>query len=403
MLVGCGRIAFDARTGDGGSGDASAADAGVDVIDPVGMLDPGFGAGGIVQPSSGAESIGRAVLAQSGRLVVAGIDFTMPSARLAVIAVDDAGVLDPQFATNGELFALPSTGTSGFGYGLTSLPGGEMLVVGDGFVSTDDDFLVAKIDAAGALVTAFGGVDGFISVDMFANDTAQRAVVVNNTAYACGNADYSADMRFAIAAVRLDTGAPDLTFGGTGQYKLNDTAGSDECLDLVFDGTDLIATGRYDDDVALYHVSLAGTVTPFTTGRLGSPRSISRLASGSYLAVGATGGTGFLMRFDANLALDQTFGTQGVVMVPNDSYNDHVVDALGRIIAVGRRNGFIPVVTRFLPDGTLDTSFAASGRFELTAVPAGDLGAVVIDEVGRIVAVGHSDDGTNRMMILRFQ
>src|SRR5262245_3929683 len=65
--------------------------------------------------------------------------------------------------------------------------------------------------------------------------------------------------------------------------------------------------------------------------------------------------------------LDPSFGTGGRVVVPlpsSASLSDVAIRSDGRILAAGH-SGTMGVVTRHLPDGTLDPDFGGGGRVDL--------------------------------------
>src|SRR6266566_6132870 len=97
--------------------------------------------------------------------------------------------------------------------------------------------------------------------------------------------------------------------------------------------------------------------------------------------------------------LDPTFGTTGMVMTDinrsTDIANAVAIQADGKLVVVGqtyKQNDFSNedfVVTRYNPDGTLDTTFGRGGKVRtdfpgLAAVPS----SVVIQPDGKIVVAG---------------
>ncbi len=114
--------------------------------------------------------------------------------------------------------------------------------------------------------------------------------------------------------------------------------------------------------------------------------------------------------------LDTTFGTGGKVMIDfdgnptagqpdQDSGLDMVVQPDGKIVVVGE--SFVATTdsafsaTRLNVDGTLDTTFAANGKFLLNVVPAVSERAygVAIQPDGKIVIVGRSNSPRQRIVV----
>ena len=72
------------------------------------------------------------------------------------------------------------------------------------------------------------------------------------------------------------------------------------------------------------------------------------------------------MRFNADGTLDTTFGTGGLVQIDFDQFAA-VLQSDGKIVTAGSfldvdpfQRGF--ALARFLPDGSLDTTFGTDGR-----------------------------------------
>ncbi len=124
-------------------------------------------------------------------------------------------------------------------------------------------------------------------------------------------------------------------------------------------------------------------------------RDLVRLPDGKLLAGGGSGGSGagILTRFLADGALDETFGSQGIVRTERSLWAKLMPQADGKIVAFGS-SGRDAAVARFNPDGTLDAGFGQGGirvldvrgQFRKTEASLEARGAGV-DSQGRIVAV----------------
>ena len=105
-------------------------------------------------------------------------------------------------------------------------------------------------------------------------------------------------------------------------------------------------------------------------------------------------GEGGIVRFLADGSLDATFGTEGRVQYPFHA-SSIAIQANGSIVVGGgtaQNNSVDFVVSRYLTNGTLDTSFHADGHAQVsfggTIEYAND---VAVQANGRIVVVGRSD------------
>jgi uncharacterized delta-60 repeat protein len=134
-------------------------------------------------------------------------------------------------------------------------------------------------------------------------------------------------------------------------------------------------------------------------------------ASGNIVAVGS-GGTParlVLVRYRPDGVLDSSFSDDGIVVapvtVPVGDRADVAIDDVGNIVVVGTDSDANSLaVVRFLPDGTLDTSFSDDG-VAMAQVETYDTGghSLVIDGSGRIVVSGTVDNGSNDdVVVMRF-
>jgi uncharacterized delta-60 repeat protein len=117
-----------------------------------------------------------------------------------------------------------------------------------------------------------------------------------------------------------------------------------------------------------------------------------------------------LARFNADGTLDASFGSGGIVVTPvapgdnNDviTTNGLTIDAAGRILVTGQANvgagvgGVDFAVARYLPGGSLDSSFGGDG-IVTTAVAPGDnfdtASGAAIDDDGKITTGGVAESG----------
>ena len=111
-----------------------------------------------------------------------------------------------------------------------------------------------------------------------------------------------------------------------------------------------------------------------------------------------------LARYNLNGTLDSTFGTTGVITTSFGTGVDEahavLVQPTGKIVAVGfsrqaaTHNDF--ALARYLPGGTLDTTFGTGGSVltDLQSSSDDQALAAVVQPDNMIVAAGTSDNGT---------
>ena len=117
----------------------------------------------------------------------------------------------------------------------------------------------------------------------------------------------------------------------------------------------------------------SGGFLPLAPARFSSPTGVVIDAQGRML-IGVTLEDGTLLRTRAAVlrllpdgTLDPSFGSGGVAAVPppapyrTTTGEAFAVDSQGRMVIAGEVDDDIPAVTRLLPDGTLDPSFAGGG------------------------------------------
>jgi uncharacterized delta-60 repeat protein len=225
---------------------------------------------------------------------------------------------------------------------------GRILVGGDSTTTggVENDFLVTRLTAAGAIDPTFGGGDGRVTAAFAGNDQLNAlAVLADGRILAAGAED----------RLRVATGGGDLGDFAVARFT---SAGA---LDPSFGGGD----GKVTTDFG----------GPFGAYDLG--HDLALLSGGKFLVSGIAGSSFAVARYNADGSLDTTFspgGTEGGgrVALPFDAYQgvDSFVkphtaidlDASGRIVLAGgadggnRRDALFGVV-RLTPDGAPDPTF----------------------------------------------
>jgi uncharacterized delta-60 repeat protein len=211
-------------------------------------------------------------------------------------------------------------------------------------------------------------------------------------------------------------GDPDTSFSLDGKATTNFTTGFDSVSAVLIQSDDkIVAVGMAAGSggrIALARYMQDGSIdTSF--GAAGTGRVLTNLtsgfdaafdgtldAAGNIVAVGRAGLAGgrfSVVRYTPAGALDTTFGGgDGKVLTDFTTGDDFAfgvaIEPLGeKIIAVGRGggNGGRIALARYLPDGTLDTSFGAAGNGKvMTNITSGDDRADAVDLSGGKILVG---------------
>lgn len=176
---------------------------------PDGSLDSGFGTGGKVTLLVDSNCRANAVAIQplDGKIVVAGNAFTGTGNNFLVARFETDGDPDATFGSSGavslHLTALPVE----FGNALALEDDGQIVVAGQAYSNLNgalNDFLVARYDADGDLDTSFG-TGGFRQIDFNPDEEAARAVAIqpDGKIVAAGFTFQNNTSDYAVA--RLDT------------------------------------------------------------------------------------------------------------------------------------------------------------------------------------------------------
>jgi uncharacterized delta-60 repeat protein len=200
--------------------------------DDTGALDPDFGAAGIVTlPIGTMVSVADLVLQSDERIIAVGTQ-TASDTRIALARFDTGGMLDPTFGTGGVTTTL--VGTSSEGRGITRLAGDGLAVAG----TSDNRFLIARYDASGILVPSFGSGGTVTTVVTPSSDYLRAITSQSDGKLLVIGATALAGVRALTVARYTTAGALDVTFGSGGIVY--------EDFGLFSEGTDLqvLADGK---------------------------------------------------------------------------------------------------------------------------------------------------------------
>ncbi len=194
---------------------------------------------------------------------------------------------------------------------------------------------------------------------------------------------------------------------GTGGVVVAPVVASAYAVALQADGK-IVAAGIAARDFHLTRYKPDGTLdtsfglngyvtTDFGDGGLDSARVVVVQPDGKLVAAGIArggpGGSDFgLARYNADGSLDTSFGVGGKVVTDLNGYYESamalVLQPDGKLVALGGPGGFL--LARYNSDGTLDSSFGAGGRANVS----GGLGmGLALQPDGRIVAAGQGSTG----------
>jgi uncharacterized delta-60 repeat protein len=333
------------------------------------------------------EIAGDLAIQPDGKIVVVGTTLfqNRPSYDFAVVRYNANGNLDTTFDNDGQFGSndgIQTTdifnGSSDWARGVALQSDGKIVVVGTTFIDDDWDIAVVRYNYDGTLDETFD--DDGLSFDL---DGIQTTDIFD------GSEDYAVAVAIQSDGKIVVAGTVDL-YGGDEfdlallRYNPNGT------LDTTFD-----VRGLYDHD---------GIVTD-SFGETLKVRDLAIQDDGKIVVFGSVYADStdslLVVRYLPNGDLDRDFGTHGyaTVSVPGASElyaGGMVIQRDGKIVVTGEAdNG--SVVTRLLPDGTLDLT-AGTRKF------SGDsLGLdVAMTNDGKLLLVGPSNyDGGADFTVLR--
>ena len=352
-----------------------------------GSLDSTFGSGGIVTNVFAPGAIGSwatavldgGTLGTGRRITVAGSGSSGGGVTYFGMArFLNGGTLDTTFGGGSGMAAL-SFGSGHVDQANTLvMQAGEYILAGESYADTNynnNNVAAARFTSGGLLDTGFGNA-GVVSFDFAGQSYAQAAAIQpDGKIIAVGG---TAPSSFALVRYSAD-GSLDPSFGALGRVTTVIGLGSSaNAMQLQPDGR--IVTAGY-----FYFTNFSGTVLGLALAR--------HNADGSLDTSFGTGGK-----------ITTTFGTS------YDFATGLALQADGKIVAVGNtqvdsvNHVFNIAVARYTANGLLDTSFSGTGKL-VTQVAGGQsmAGAVVVQTDGKILVGGYGQVGTaTNFALLRF-
>lgn len=329
----------------------------------------------IISVNSMSDHATSVAIQADGKIVVAGSSQSFTSVTdFTVIRLSSGGQLDSTFGLGGiKLVAPTANGNGAMGMALQTIDGQEKIVVaGYGQGQSQPVMAFVRLNSNGELDPNFGtgGIATISSTSAmeYAYDVAiqngggeNKIVGAGYSRFNLGGGSYRDD--FAVVRL-LSNGTPDAGFGTVGKVRtqMAGTSGARGVVIQRVDQTEKIVAGGYTFRAGANDFSLA--------------------------------------RYNADGALDTTFGTQGRAYLDiagnkEDQIQDLLIQPDGKMIGVGwTRTAFSApgqdfALARFNADGSLDKSFGACGKVVTDLGSDTDIaygGALAPD--GRVIAVG---------------
>jgi uncharacterized delta-60 repeat protein len=401
-----------------------------------GSLDRSFNGTGIVTTViDGSVAAGAAMAIQAdGKIVVVGASQRNAHDSMALIRYNPDGSVDQSFGEAGKVITSFS---EQWARATSVVVQPDQKIVVAGYTETGEVVgLIIRYNQNGSLDQTFNGT-GIVRTDVPTGGWAGIYSVKlqpDGKIVAAGFGGPLSAHAFAVFRYNPD-GTPDTTFNLTGQIltiigNIYDTAsalaiqpdgrivvaGSVQVVDVRGRSQLIFCVVRYNDDGTLdSSFNHSGKATTFIAYH-DAAQSVAIQPDGKIIVGGWSynGSTEdfALARYSPNGTLDRSFNGTGTVTthVGNSSYCFSLaLQGDGKIIAAGRINLFgfqnHSALVRYLPDGSLDTTFNQTGKIiTLIGNYSDQVGAVAFQPDGKIVVAGSSADtnGEGRFAVARY-
>ena len=405
-----------------------------------GILDTSFGSSGLVQLASGTfdDKIHDMVVQPDGKIVLAGYSYT-ETYNFIVVRLNTNGSLDDTFGNNGVVVLPfgsinPGSLSGDKAYSVDLAPDGKIVIAGETTgEGSKSNVGIVKLLSNGTLDSTFGD-NGMISIPIPSANAYTRSCVVDDKSniYVTGGA-YSSN-QFDVFVIKCDRyGQLDASFGESGivvypVYPFQNDLANKILLDkngkIMIAGT---AYNKTNEDYLVMRFNKNGTLdTTFSEngfevfgffgsfneqcyGMIIQPDEKIVLAghsNNSYYDV-------ILTRLESNGNLDLGFGSSGIVYTDHGTSvdvaqaTDLVLQPDGKIIVGGlavlsQRTHYN--MTRYNPEGAIDTSFGNNGFVYTNFTQNSDdqALAMALQEDGKILLAGQTYDGQGFISAARY-
>jgi uncharacterized delta-60 repeat protein len=406
------------------NGSATASDFHLLRLEPNGELDKSFGSnGGIVffDFSQTNDQAFGAVLQPDGKIVLVGSTAVGNRSDFAFARFKADGQLDTSFGTNGKVTRSIEYSYDEYLRDVTLQPDGKIVAAGYMDNGGNRDIAVLRLNSDGTSDLSFG-TDGLFIASQTITDTATAVHIQPDgkilvTGFAMNGAAID-----DFCALRLtSTGTFDTTFGNAGLVTTGIVAGgSDQSYDSVLlSNGSVLLVGAAEGRIVMVRYLTDGSLDPsfggtgIVTATLGNPEAqasgVILHSDGSIFLAGSllyspTDRDLAIFKFRGDGLLDESFGPAGIETTgfgwTRDVAHDLVIQPDGKIVATGpsRINSASTIdkfaVARYLPNGTLDASFAAFGKSTFFVSNGTDVpNSVALQSDGKIVIVGSAGTG----------
>ncbi|KAA5536947.1 T9SS type A sorting domain-containing protein [Taibaiella lutea] len=387
-------------------------------------LDPGFGTGGRVRTivAGKVQAIARQ---NDGKIITAGTSYLDISNHFQLMRFNADGKVDSTFGLNGVVQTPISFMSAAEAIAIQ--PDGKILVGGTyqtGDFANIYHFVITRYKADGTPDSTFG-TNGLVMPESGFTDELTDMVLQSDGKIIMGGAISNlpnTNVTSFLLARFNSNGTPDAGFGTGGSTVTSiNTTSEIRDISLLTDGSIIAAgqSGLYDSpnpdyrNFAIAKYNAQGNLdasfgtngfveTDVVTGAADFLQSMTVQPDGKIIAAGSFAANHYLVRYQSNGSIDNTFGTNGKSVrtsLPGTLEltlrNDNKILTTVSINGNGPSTDFM--MNSYLPNGSTDATFGTNGTLLTdfpSAIPEGsnDLsGCMLITPDGKMVVAGTSE------------
>ena len=388
------------------------------------IIDKSFdGDGNTILDINTTDDIRDMVIAPDGKIIVAGKTFTGSFKEFAVARFNSDGSPDNTFGSAGFVTTEVSI-MDDEAWGVALQSDGKIVVAGYSQYATYCEYGVVRYNTDGSMDNGFGS-GGIVTTSVNIGSGwgyIYTMAIQSDGKIIIGGSSPGATNEQDITLVRYNTdGSLDTGFASDGIFMAN-IAGSDYAQSIVIQDDGKIVLGCYNSTDKQFIVIRLETDGSYDTGFDSDGIYVTSLSYGlvNANAVGLQsdgkiifGGSVYdgadmdfyLFRLNTDGSRDNGFGSSAAAILDFNGGSDYLQDIViqddDKIVCVGAARSGSPYklgIARLLSNGTLDPGFATNGK-ETTNVGNSNFEdwfhAVCLQADGKILAAGHSNDGTD--------
>ncbi len=348
-----------------------------------------------------------AALQPDGKIVVAGSSYSGSSSSLAVARYNTDGTLDTSFNGTGIL-VMPDNVNLGGASAIAVQPDGKIVIAGSGWA-------IVRLNSDGNFDATFG-VAGIVRTILTPGWATASALALPADGRIVVGGDYhnGSSTEYYMAARYNSDGSLDTTFNGTGYVTTSFYGANTHGVAVQPDGK-IVLAGQADSIFAVLRYTAngvldtsfggSGIVTTIVGPNFDVGRAVAVQSDGKIVVAGesfrgqVTAYDFAVVRYNPDGTLDTSFNGTGMTTTGVGQFNNQAYSVAiqpdGKIVLGGHDDSWLGYtksfgVVRLTPNGFLDASFGSNGKVSTLIETIDEVGSVLVQSDGKIVAAGNS-------------